>query len=334
MDEDKKQEDQCEPEDGSPQGDAEAGSNHSRNAPNGEAHKARHGHSQSLRDHWRSSDPLQRWTFMFTGLIALATFCYAAFSGWQLYEMRSSSKDTHALAEAAEAQSRQALAQTIQNREALGKTEELIRETKRSADAAKLGAESAKKAADTGATQLEMSERPWVSADIAIEGPLRFDPVNKQLEITLGFVLKNTGHTPAANVSVDFEFFPKRVGVDPVVEQKKGCDAIAKGLRLGVGFGDTLFPGDRLARAVTTGMSQDAIARARAGPFILPIVAGCIDYQYAFGPAKHHQTGFIFAVYRYDPGQSSALLAIDPSVTLPASSLKLVPWIQHASYAY
>ena len=67
-------------------------------------------------------------------------------------------------------------------------TIKMYRANKRAADAAK-------SAAETAARQLELSERPWVQAQISIAGPFNFNVNGANLH--LRFQLLNTGHSPA-----------------------------------------------------------------------------------------------------------------------------------------
>jgi hypothetical protein len=61
-------------------------------------------HRKSLRRSWRAASPITKLELVFAGIIATATVLYSMFAGWTLYEIRSSSADTHALAEAASKQ--------------------------------------------------------------------------------------------------------------------------------------------------------------------------------------------------------------------------------------
>src|SRR5207249_4712417 len=53
---------------------------------------------------WKEASPQEHLMLAFTFVISLSTFLYMMFAGWQLYEIHSSSVDTHALAVAAKAQ--------------------------------------------------------------------------------------------------------------------------------------------------------------------------------------------------------------------------------------
>jgi len=59
---------------------------------------------------------------------------------------------------------------------------------------------ASKNSADTAAKELELSERPWISADIVHNGPLMFDSSGASLSVRV--LIRNTGHSPALNTTV------------------------------------------------------------------------------------------------------------------------------------
>ena len=59
---------------------------------------------------------------------------------------------------------------------------------------------AATEAAHSAAQQLELSERPWVDADISIDGALVFD--RDGAHIPLKIVLRNSGHSPAMHTAI------------------------------------------------------------------------------------------------------------------------------------
>jgi hypothetical protein len=186
-------------------------------------------------------------------------------------------------------------------------------------------AEAAKKQAGVAATQLEMSERPWISAEITLASPLTFDAINESMKITLAFAIKNTGYSPALNVSYYAEMFPLGGGIDPVAERTKLCDRMGNG-ELAPLFGDTIFPGDHpLERDLTIGMSHKAVTSAAKGSFISPVVIACVDYQYSFS-SQHRQTRYGFDLIRVDTTKPGAAFAIETFKDVPAQSLHLHPW--------
>ncbi len=104
MREDIRQEDSSGSEKNTSSRDTQADGNDYPAAAQEQASQTHSEQSKSFRQHWNSSTPLNRWTFVFTGIIAVATLFYAGFSGWQLIEIHKSSADTHMLAVAASEQ--------------------------------------------------------------------------------------------------------------------------------------------------------------------------------------------------------------------------------------
>jgi hypothetical protein len=54
-----------------------------------------------MHKHFPEARAHDRWTLVFTSVIAISTFFYTVFAGWTLYEIHSGSADTHTLAVAA-----------------------------------------------------------------------------------------------------------------------------------------------------------------------------------------------------------------------------------------
>jgi len=149
-----------------------------------------------------------RWTRAIAAIYAVMAF----FMWLQFREMRTGSVDTRALAEAAQALSRQALAQTIQNREAIHKQTGLIGQTAEQAKATNKLAREAKRSADIANEALKSQERPWVGMD-RLEV---LDNIDIGKVIRAKMIVRNFGRGPAIHVCFDLQLvtgcgeFPKR----------------------------------------------------------------------------------------------------------------------------
>jgi len=88
--------------------------------------------------------------------------------------------------------------------------------------------------------------RPWVSGSPFVAQPLSYD-VNGA-RITIGFILQNTGHSPAQNTTVNVDAFPNMV--DLGAERPKTC-----GKQTGP-IGLPLFPGDKISASYVTYISN------------------------------------------------------------------------------
>src|SRR5712691_1275469 len=109
-------------------------------------------------------------TLIFDIFLFGATCVYVWYAGGQLRAMNGQLEETKALAETAKIQ----------------------------ADIAARAAKATEDAINVSAKQLELSERPWVSAQIKVYKPLTIDEKGGHIGITV--VLKNTGNSVALDV--------------------------------------------------------------------------------------------------------------------------------------
>jgi hypothetical protein len=200
-------------------------------------------------------------------------------------------------------------------------------ETKKSADAAK-------QAADTAQGQLEMSERPWLDVEVTEVGPL--------VRTSNGFVI--SGRLKITNVghSVAKEVYPNAIlivtGQSDIFykasrEQRRICDVARKQKVLPeFNLGPVLFPGKEYSTGFSGNVSNTEIDSESFRPpkapakYILPLVVGCVDYQFTFG-GGHHQTGFIYSVARFDKTNPIVPFAIKTVDSLPAKELRFDRWL-------
>lgn len=98
-------------------------------------------------------------------------------------------------------------------------------------------ANAAKTSADTAATQLELSERPWVTVSITLEEPPHSHSPSPSLtfnadgtaSLNAFIVVKNIGHSIARNVSIRPQMYPpifERILTEPTEKQKAWCDKV------------------------------------------------------------------------------------------------------------
>jgi len=177
MEENKRQEGGDKANSEAPSSNAQAQDNHGPDATNKEPCDSNRKQRQGFRDHWRSSSPLERWTFAFTGVIAFATFCYAVFSGWQLYEIHSGSEDTHMLAEAAKRQTE--------------KTETISASIQEAVSELGTANSRTKAMLDVTIKQFHLEQRAWVSV---VRDNFKWN-VGSEMIFPCHFI--NTGKTPA-----------------------------------------------------------------------------------------------------------------------------------------
>jgi hypothetical protein len=162
-------------------------------------------------------------------------------------------------------------------------------QSKRSADAA---ASAAKTAAE--------AERPWLSADIAISGPLVSD--KDGAHITMGTRLTNSGHSPAIRMAYRYELFAILGPNDTVKKRDKLCDQLRgeSGVSTNAPFLDTIFP----AREPVTfpnwviPMDKDSIdfATGRFGVGMHPTIVFCVAYRSGFSDSQY-DTSYVYDVF-------------------------------------
>src|SRR5207244_9521497 len=85
-----------------------------------------------------------------------------------------------------------------------------LRLIRKGAEDATIAARAARDSADSAKDSVALAQRdqrPWVSVDMSIASPLTYDH-NGDARITLRFILKNVGRSPATDVSVDTMIYP------------------------------------------------------------------------------------------------------------------------------
>lgn len=159
------------------------------------------------------------------------------------------------------------------------------------ANAAKESADAAKSAADTAAKQFETSERPWVDADIRLDGPLSFNVNGANLPLV--FQLQNTGHSAALAVQIAVR--PQAgflQSADPSEYRDKVCQEATREVIQVPHFGMSLFPNHSFTQheRILFGNVDitKAISKSRgASPdeFEAPAIVFCIGYRTVRGSA-------------------------------------------------
>ena len=184
-------------------------------------------------------------------------------------------------------------------------------------------ATAASGAAKAAQAQLIFSERPWVSVDVQVVGPLIFDSdsITKATTLHLLVTLKNVGHTVALRAQdwEDIIPIPFATDVSPAIaRQSEFCDAarIQKDRP-----GNPLFPEGIFREAATVGPSKEVmdrvrntIAESKTG-LVMFILVGCVDYVSPLDENKepHHQTRFAYFVVRPDHPFSPVMGGFKPS---------------------
>ena len=220
--------------------------------------------------------------------------------------------------------------------------EEQARDMKQSISVARDSAFAAQRSTELAEKSLVAANRPWVKVDIQIAGPIVYN-VNGA-NITLRYILKNIGHSPAVNVGVNPRLIApifssdKPGNFDPRAELHKDIEALKA--RPVLSFGYSLFPDEVIAQEVTVTMSNEEVKRAtEIIGAIYPTIIGTVDYRMGFDD-KVHQTGFIVEVRRNDAprpstvekNRSAAAIWVDEG-DVPAADVRLFRSIFEGGYA-
>ncbi len=156
----------------------------------------------------------------------------------------------------------------------------------------KKAADAAKVSADVAHDTLLVANRPWVSAEVFVDGPLQF--TQNGATIALKVRLQNIGHSVAKSVDAWPRLtFDRIKALDSLQEV---CNIANAPVNAKSDFGFLLFP-DQPAIAVPTPVSatlQDIQIgqKESSNGDVHPFVLICVDYQSTL-EERHHQTGLI-----------------------------------------
>jgi hypothetical protein len=180
---------------------------------------------------------------------------------------------------------------------------------------------AAKSTAEATARQLELSQRPWISIDTSIESPLTFASAGGA-QVSVKFVIRNVGSTPAKALSVEPKLFIASQGEhDPVMERSKVCE---ENRMRESGSDGTLFPKSELTKSVTfLADAWDIVKETNRTGSFSPVVIVCASYRSTFDDSARYTTGVIYFLRRIDPGHPGANLRMKDRVEVPRELLLL-----------
>jgi hypothetical protein len=142
--------------------------------------------------------------------------------------------------------------------------------------------------------EMEITRRPWITADFHIAGPLEMK--DGALTAMLGIVLRNTGQTPAIRTDIAIDAFPIQA-FDIANSIRSVCTREDTTLGYNISIGPSVFPGEPKPTSIYNfSIPKDKIAEYRKTTYktvaIMPIVALCVGYT-EFGSDRIHHTSFI-----------------------------------------
>lgn len=201
---------------------------------------------------------------------------------------------------------------------------------KRAEHIAKNTADAAKKSAEVAEKTLIATQRPWLSVNMKIGSDFKI--TEQKATITIKFIVKNVGISPAFNIFINANIHIMDQKRDPLAEQQKVCRKRQPADNLGY----ILFPNEHFIQDVTLSITREEIeqhyrnVKEQMGPNkdkLPPIniininsaVVGCISYRFAVDES-FHKTSFAATI------ESSSGIRIT-SGDIPANMLSLEPFI-------
>lgn len=164
--------------------------------------------------------------------------------------------------------------------------------------------ESTKDMVDGGTEMMIANQRPWVSVDAELDGPLLTD-TNGNMTIQLAVTTANLGKSPATNVVLNIRIFmngenpngPTGAYEEFFTKQSENNNILFAPI--------TLFPGHQKMQRWSVMIDRALIGRGevafRGGTasnganFISPAVIGFVQYNLLYDKKRRH-TGFIYAL--------------------------------------
>ena len=188
--------------------------------------------------------------------------------------------------------------------------------------------------------KFELSERPWIFPEkIELAKPLTYK--GNRANLTLRFLLHNTGRSPAAATQVKaLAFVEMPDKSDLMAEQQRFCGPVGNQPVSPHSVGYTVFPNQRITLTINTSIEREEIdadiaywkhqfaqrrnakqQRRTVVPMRFAIV-GCIDYHFDLSD-EHHQTPFILQLSRYNPERPESVLNLEAYKDTPLKELRL-----------
>jgi hypothetical protein len=202
--------------------------------------------------------------------------------------------------------------------------------------AASRSADAAVQSVALGHATLVASQRPWVYADVKVDGPIKFDASG--MIATLKVTLRNTGRDPALHVWPELIICSSTHPLEPLVRQeRRSIEVRTRPDTHPIGI--TLFPGQIRSISITATMPRAEVdADAARMPAvqaipqaISPIAIGFIDYRFA-GSTEHHQAGFAYAFCVGQMGEHAFggnLVPVRPD-PIPQKKIRLAALLLHS----
>ncbi len=183
-------------------------------------------------------------------------------------------------------------------------------EARNTTTAAIEAANSSREAVRIAEQTLQATERPWVSVTPKIASSVVFK--GGEGRVSIAFVLKNFGKSPAVNAEVFFEIVDIRNEFKTLREIRNR----AKRRRPRDLLGHKIFPTDQFTEKVSSPISKQVVRHIEelvgepVDDYKLTIsVVGCVVYNSPAG-TENHTTEFMFWIGREDPSNPNIVIGM------------------------
>jgi hypothetical protein len=195
--------------------------------------------------------------------------------------------------------------------------------------------------------EMQAEQRPWLRVDATPGDFVVLDPPGTVAYPTIvfnpHFIITNVGKSSAFNALLSFTGWSDVVSRDdPHRAQAKICELLARQPTAERHDGRIMFPGDHFNEELGSAkqnvgfmgpdFAKGLIKKNQEWPMHLKVI-GCVDFLFG-SPPEHHQTGFIYDVYRVEgiearagPFHGSEFLnpTFDASKSVPAADVTMWP---------
>ena len=192
-------------------------------------------------------------------------------------------------------------------------------------------AEAAEQTAKAAALQAEVADRPWLSVEVSITGPLEYR--DNGLFLMTDVTVTNWVRSPATGFTIGGELIPMGISdidFNELTERERVCNSAKEPVNASPYAFSTLFPGRAEPRQTYWGPSgrfsvDEALKKGKGT--IVPLVFVCATYHTAYSDSVH-QTAVVLGVWDAgDPPDRANYrgVTLNGAKTIPASRLILKP---------
>jgi hypothetical protein len=175
---------------------------------------------------------------------------------------------------------------------------------------------AAKEAADTAASQLNMSQRPWLDFDLAVLDVITIDQNGILLKVTERST--NYGHSPAIGVRYEAKIMASPMGQfsnqRTIQARDDLCEGVSKKVDNGLDSGgETIFP-DKTGFTQTSalllprGEINEALNNTENAGRITPMIIVCMAYRSTYSKQVNHTAKVVFVFALASNGNPVAII--------------------------